>query len=194
MKLSFLASHGGSSARKIIEAVSEGILSAYEIGILITNNSSSAIYQWCNERGIDVFHISARTNPNEEDEAIAERLAAAETDMVVLSGYMKKIGPMTLKRFDGKILNIHPSLLPRHGGPGLYGDFVHAAVLAAGDTESGATVHWVNEHYDEGPIVLQRRVPVLSGDTVDTLGQRVRAIEGDLFVDALRTLSGDSRS
>ena len=189
MKLSFLASHGGSSARQIIETINKGNLPGFEIGILITNNKDSVIYQWCLDNGIEVFHISGKTHPEHEDEAIKEALLSAGTELIVLSGYMKKIGSKTLAQFGGKILNVHPSLLPKHGGQGMYGDFVHAAVLKAGETVSGATIHWVNGAYDEGPVILQKQVPVLRGDTVESLGQRVRSIEGDLYIEALKKLT-----
>ncbi|CCE23045.1 phosphoribosylglycinamide formyltransferase [Methylotuvimicrobium alcaliphilum] len=188
MKISFLASHGGSSARKIIETIEQGGLPGFEIGILITNNKDSAIYDWCLTHGIEVFHISSKTHSDNEDQAIKKALQSAGTELIVLSGYMKKIGPQTLSAYSGKILNIHPSLLPKFGGRGMYGDFVHAAVLEAGETVSGATVHFVTDAYDEGPLLLQKEVPVLSGDTVESLGQRVRAIEGDLYINALKRL------
>lgn len=188
MKISFLASHGGSSARKIIETIEHGGLPGFEIGILITNNKDSAIYDWCLTHGIEVFHISSKTHSDKEDQAIKKALQSADTELIVLSGYMKKIGPQTLSAYSGKILNIHPSLLPKFGGRGMYGDFVHAAVLEAGETVSGATVHFVTDAYDEGPLLLQKKVPVLSGDTVESLGQRVRAIEADLYINALKKL------
>lgn len=188
MKISFLASHGGSSARKIIETIDHGELPGFEIGILITNNKDSAIYAWCIEHGIKVLHISSKTHPSDEDDAIVTALNAADTGLVVLSGYMKKIGPQTLTAYSGKILNIHPSLLPKFGGQGMYGDFVHAAVLESCERVSGATVHFVTEAYDAGPPIMQKEVPVLAGDTVESLGQRVRAIEGDLYLSALKTL------
>ncbi len=188
MKISFLASHGGSSARKIIETIEHGELPGFEIGILITNNKDSAIYDWCLTHSIEVFHISSKTHSDNEDQAIKKALQSAGTELIVLSGYMKKIGPQTLSAYSGKILNIHPSLLPKFGGRGMYGDFVHAAVIEAGETASGATVHFVTDAYDEGPLLLQKEVPVLSGDTVESLGQRVRAIEGDLYIDALKRL------
>ena len=188
MKISFLASHGGSSARKIIETVENGELPGFEIGILITNNKDSTIYDWCLTHGIEVFHISSKTHSDNEDQAIKKVLQSASTELIVLSGYMKKIGPQTLSAYTGKILNIHPSLLPKFGGRGMYGDFVHAAVLEAGETTSGATVHFVTDAYDEGPLLLQKEIPVLPGDTVESLGQRVRSIEGDLYINALKRL------
>ena len=186
MKISFLASHGGSSAKHIITAIKEQTLSGFEIGILITNNKTTAIYPWCLDNDIEVLHISAKTHPGNEDQAIKDALRSAGTDIVVLSGYMKKIGVQTLAEFSNKILNIHPSLLPRHGGHKMYGDFVHAAVLEQGDDESGASVQIINEVYDAGPVLLQKKVPVLAGDTVESLGERVRSVEGELYINALK--------
>lgn len=186
MKISFLASHGGSSARQIIAAIQAQKLTGFEIGILITNNKTTAIYPWCLENDIDVVHISGETHPDNEDLAIKQALLAAGSDIVVLSGYMKKIGSATLAAFNNKILNIHPSLLPRHGGHKMYGDFVHAAVLSAGEKESGASVQVINEVYDAGPVLLQKIVPVQEGDTVAILGARVRSVEAELYINALQ--------
>ena len=99
---------------------------------------------------------------------------------------MKALGPRTLGAFAGRVLNIHPSLLPRHGGRGLYGDRVHESVLASGDPESGATVHLVTAGIDEGPVLEQVRVPVLPGDTLETLKARVQAEEAALMLRAVR--------
>lgn len=187
MIISFLASHGGSSAKAIIAAMRRGELDATP-GILITNNRDSAIFHWCLDNNIDVRHISSKTHRGEEnaDEAISTVLRNAGTGLVVCSGYMKKIGPHTLQDFGGRILNIHPALLPAHGGKGMYGDLVHAAVLAGGDKHSGATVHMVTAGIDEGPIVLQQSVDVLPGDTLESLRARVQAVEPELYVKAVK--------
>ncbi|WP_442497681.1 phosphoribosylglycinamide formyltransferase [Methylobacter sp. sgz302048] len=189
MKISFIASHGGSSARHIIAAIEQKALAA-ELGVVITNNSDSAILRWCQEQHIPVHLINAKTHPDPESEdlAIMNTLTEAQTDLVVLSGYMKKIGPHTLARFNGHILNIHPALLPKHGGHGLYGDRVHEAVLKSGDTVSGASVHLINERYDEGPVLKQSHVPVLPDDTVASLRARVQATEGDLYLETLKDI------
>ena len=185
--ISFLASHGGSSAKRIIEAIRHGDLNA-EVGILITNNHDSAIYRWCLAENIPVQNISSKTHPepDNEDNFIMQALINAETELVVLSGYMKKIGPMTLTAFNGKIMNIHPSLLPKFGGRGMYGDRVHKAVLEAGESFSGASVQVINEEYDEGPVLAQKQVPVLADDSVETLRARVQEIEGDLYLEAIK--------
>tara|TARA_R110000772_G_scaffold47928_9_gene109360 strand:+ start:1000 stop:1581 length:582 start_codon:yes stop_codon:yes gene_type:complete len=189
MKISFLASHGGSSARAIIDAIRSNKLPA-EIGILITNNRDSHILQWCLENNVEVRHISAKTHRGEDnaDEAIQTVLRDADTDLVVCSGYMKKIGPATLRVYPYKILNIHPALLPKYGGKGMYGDHVHQAVLDAKETESGATVHYVTDGIDEGPVIKQHVVPVFPDDTVATLRERVQSCEAGLYLAALTEL------
>lgn len=189
MVISFLASHGGSSARALIAAMRAGTLPATP-GMVVTNNRDSAIFHWCLDNDIEVRHISSKSHRGAEnaDEAIATVLQNADTDLVVCSGYMKQIGPCTLDAFAGRMLNIHPALLPRHGGKGMYGDRVHAAVLAAGDQKSGATVHMVTSGIDEGPIILQEAVPVLPDDTVDSLRARVQGVEAELYLRAVLTL------
>ncbi|MCL7420432.1 MAG: phosphoribosylglycinamide formyltransferase [Methylobacter sp.] len=189
MKISFIASHGGSSAKHIIAAMKQKVLAA-ELGVVITNNSNSEILRWCQEQQIPVHLINAKTHPDpeSEDRAIMHALLEAQTDLVVLSGYMKKIGPHTLTRFNGHILNIHPALLPKHGGQGLYGDRVHEAVLKSGDKVSGASVHLINDRYDEGPVLNQSHVPVYPDDTIASLRARVQATEGDLYLETLKNI------
>lgn len=185
--ISFLASHGGSSARYLIAAMQRGELDATP-GIVVTNNRDSAIYHWCLEHDMAVRHISSKTHRGADnaDEAMCDVLRDAATDIVVCSGYMKVIGPRLLDSFAGRILNIHPALLPKYGGKGMYGDFVHTAVLAAGDRVSGATVHIVCAGIDEGPILLQSHVAVEPADTVESLRQRVQATEPALYLAAVK--------
>tara|TARA_R100001143_G_C3358061_1_gene133782 strand:- start:2279 stop:2860 length:582 start_codon:yes stop_codon:yes gene_type:complete len=192
MIISFLASHGGSSARHIIAAIREGRLDA-EPGILISNNRDAPILDWCQDNSITSMHISSLSRGGESaaDRAIAAALSDAGSDLVVCSGYMKKIGPETLRLYPYRILNIHPALLPAHGGKGMYGDHVHQAVLQAGETESGATVHYVTDGIDEGPIIKQHIVPVMPDDTLETLRSRVQACEPELYLSALTELFQD---
>ncbi len=109
------------------------------------------------------------------------RLGRREVDLVVLAGYLRLVPAGVIAKYPGRILNIHPALLPAHGGPGMYGRRVHGAVLAAGDRESGATVHLVDEQYDHGPVLAQARVPVRPDDTVDSLAARVLTAEHRLL-------------
>ncbi|MBB5232587.1 phosphoribosylglycinamide formyltransferase [Deinococcus budaensis] len=187
MILGFLASHGGSAARFLTAACQDGRLMATPAA-LASNNSGSAALAWAQEAGLRTAHLSAARfpDPGELDRAVLAFLQGAGVDTLVLSGYMKALGPQVLGAYAGRLLNIHPSLLPRHGGRGMYGDRVHAAVLASGDAESGASVHLVTAGIDEGPVLAHSRVPVLPGDTVDTLRARVQATEGELLLGALR--------
>ncbi|MFC3833262.1 MULTISPECIES: phosphoribosylglycinamide formyltransferase [Deinococcus] len=190
MRLGFLASHGGSAARHLTAACRAGELAAMP-AVLISNNSRSPALAWARDAGLSTAHLSSAgyPAPDDLDRAILEALTAAGADTLVLSGYMRELGPRVLGHYAGRVVNIHPSLLPRHGGRGMYGDRVHEAVLASGDDESGATVHLVTQGIDEGPVLAQARVPVLPGDTLDTLKARVQAVEGDLMLRAVRGLA-----
>ncbi len=155
------------------------------------NNSDSGALKRAAAAGVPAFHVSARTHPNddERDAVLLDLLRRLRVNLVVLAGYMKKLGPKVLAAFSGRILNIHPALLPKYGGPGMYGERVHRAVLAAGERETGITVHLVTAEYDAGPIVAQCRVPVEAGDTVESLQKRVLKKEHEFFVEALRKIS-----
>ncbi len=190
LRLAFLASHGGSAARALVQACRAGELGAEALA-LASNNSRSPALAWAREAGLQTAHLSSAKypDPDDLDAAIRDFLLASGADTLILSGYMKALGPRTLGAFAGRVLNIHPSLLPRHGGRGLYGDRVHESVLASGDPESGATVHLVTAGIDEGPVLEQVRVPVLPGDTLDTLKARVQAEEAALMLRAVQSFA-----
>ncbi|AXG98015.1 phosphoribosylglycinamide formyltransferase [Deinococcus wulumuqiensis] len=190
LRLAFLASHGGSAARALVQACRAGELGAEALA-LASNNSRSPALAWAREAGLQTAHLSSAKypDPDDLDAAIRDFLLASGADTLILSGYMKALGPRTLGAFAGRVLNIHPSLLPRHGGRGLYGDRVHESVLASGDPESGATVHLVTAGIDEGPVLEQVRVPVLPGDTLDTLKARVQAEEAALMLRAVQNFA-----
>ncbi|CAM4185095.1 phosphoribosylglycinamide formyltransferase [Deinococcus marmoris] len=189
MKLAFLASHGGSAARHLTTACRDGGLDATPVA-LISNNSRSPALEWAREEGLKTAHLSGAKypDPDELDAAILKVLRESGADLLILSGYMRELGPRVLNAYAGRVLNIHPSLLPRHGGRGMYGDRVHLAVLEAGDTRSGATVHLVTAGIDEGPRLAQQEVPVRPGDTLEKLKARVQAIESELMLRAVREL------
>ena len=189
MKIAFLASHGGSGMRAVLAAIQRGELDAHAV-LCLSNNSGAPALGHAQNAGLDTLHLSSRRFPDARqlDVAMLSALNAARADLLVLSGYMRAIGPGVLAGFAGRLVNVHPSLLPRYGGRGMYGDLVHAAVLAAGESESGATVHLVEEGIDEGPILAQAWVPVLPGDTLETLRARVMKVEGPLLVGVLREL------
>jgi phosphoribosylglycinamide formyltransferase 1 len=187
--LGFLASHGGSNMQAIIDACKQGRLNA-KPRVVISNNSDSMALTRARAEGVPHYHISASTHPGDaEDRAILYTLQAHDVDTVILAGYMKRIGPATLNAYRGRILNIHPALLPKFGGQGLYGKQVHEAVLKAGEKVTGVTVHVIDESYDTGPILNQAQVPVLEGDTVNSLAERVLKHEHLLYVETLRMIS-----
>jgi len=157
LRLGFLASHGGSNVQVIIDACGSGTLDA-EPCVLVSNNSDAPVMARARAAGIATYHLSSRTHPDPSllDDAILEALTRHGAALIVLAGYMKKIGPRTLARYRGLVLNIHPALLPKFGGQGMYGRRVHEEVLAAGDRMTGVTVHLADEEYDRGPILAQR--------------------------------------
>lgn len=193
LRLGFLASHGGTSMRSIVRAIDSGELAA-DACVLICNNADAPALAFARERGLPAHHISAKSAGGEDaaDRTICRTFQDAGCNWIVMSGYMRKLGPKTLKAFEGRILNIHPALLPKFGGQGMYGRRVHEAVLAAGETTSGITIHLVDGEYDHGAIIAQREVPVLPGDTVDDLERRVAAAEPPFYVDVLKTLAAEA--
>lgn len=195
MLIGVLASGEGTTLQAVLDACTQARLDA-SVGLVISNNSDSGALRRAAAAGIPSQHLSAKTHPEPMhlDETLAASLQQAQLDLVLLAGFMKKLGPVTLAAFAGRILNTHPALLPKFGGPGMYGDHVHKAVLAAGESISGATVHLVVAEYDQGPIISQRTVDVRYDDTPETLAQRVRAVERSLLIDTLQAIAhGDVR-
>lgn len=190
LRLGFLASHGGTSLRAIVGAIGAGTL-AGEACLVVSNNRDAPALRFAEAAGVPGRHISATRVGGEDaaDHAICRAMQEAGAEWLVLSGYLRKIGPITLDRYRGRILNIHPALLPEFGGRGMYGRHVHAAVLAAGRSVSGMTVHIVDGEYDHGPVVARREVPVLPDDTVKTLQQRIAEAEPGFFVEVLRSIA-----
>ncbi len=189
MRLGFLASHSGSGMRAIVAAAAGGGLPVAPV-VVISNNRDSEALVFARQYGIAAHHLSAKVCGDEfrADQAITATLEQAGVQLVILSGYMRKLGPVTLARFRDRILNIHPALLPKYGGKGMYGARVHAAVVAAGEQESGATVHLVDAEYDHGATLAQAKVPVLPDDTAADVEAKVRAVEPGLYVETLAAI------
>ena len=190
MVIGFLASHRGSDMQAVIDACRAGRLHATP-AVVISNNRDSEALGRAQREGIPHYHLSGTTHPDPEalDVAVLDALVGHGVDWVLLAGYMKKLGPRILRAFRGRVLNIHPALLPKYGGQGMYGDRVHEAVLAAGERETGVTIHLVDEEYDHGPIVAQCTVPVVAEDTVASLSKRVIDREHEFLVEALERLA-----
>lgn len=190
LNLGFLSSHSGSNMAAIINACKTGVLNAKPC-VVISNNSGSISLQRAMDESIPCYHRSGKTHPRFEDldEEILKIMIEHNVDLVILVGYMKKLGIKTLKKYRGRILNIHPSLLPKFGGTGMYGRHVHEAVLKAGEKITGITIHIVDEGYDSGAIINQCEVPVLPIDTVETLSERVLKREHSFFVETLQMIT-----
>lgn len=188
IKLAFLASNYGTSLRAIVAACEAGALDAKPV-LIVSNRQDAPALAFANESGIRAKVIPTKADPAEADRRLAAALHSADADLVILSGYLRKLGQVTLRLFQGRILNIHPALLPRHGGEGMYGRRVHEAVIRSGDRESGATVHMVDAEYDHGRIIAQSRIEVESGETPESLGAKVMALEPPLFVETLARIS-----
>jgi phosphoribosylglycinamide formyltransferase-1 len=190
MKLGILASHEGTTMQAVLDAVAAGTLAA-DVAVVISNNSDSGALRRARAAGVPAVRLSSVTHPDPEalDRAILEALTGAGVEVVLLAGYMKKLGARVLRAYRGRILNTHPALLPRFGGQGMYGNRVHEAVLAAGESETGVSVHLVDAEYDTGPVLAQCRVPVLPGDSVETLAARVQASERTFLVETLAEIA-----
>ncbi|MCZ6531758.1 MAG: phosphoribosylglycinamide formyltransferase [SAR324 cluster bacterium] len=190
MRLGFLASHGGSNLQAILDAIQARRLPAQAM-LVICNNSSAMALKRAQAAGVEGLHLSVQTHPEPEalDGAILAALRAREVNLVVLAGYMKKIGPQVLGAYARRVLNIHPALLPKFGGQGMYGMRVHEAVLAAGETVSGASVHLVDGEYDRGPVLARKEVPILPQDTAQQLQARVLEQEHLLYPETLRGIA-----
>ncbi len=188
-KIAVFISGGGSNLQSLIDASKSGRLSG-EIVLVISNKLKAYGLERARNAGIDTFVFRIKDYPG-EGEAVSDLMAMLEeyqVEYIALAGYLKLLPVPVVKKYSGKITNIHPALLPKYGGKGMYGHFVHEAVLAAGDKESGPTVHLVDEIYDNGKILLQRKVPVEPDDTPDSLAARVLKVEHQIYPEALDNL------
>jgi phosphoribosylglycinamide formyltransferase 1 len=186
MNLGFFASHGGSNMQAIIDATKAGALNARP-ALLVSNNRNSQATVRARQEGMPFLVLNSVTHPDSEelDRAMLSALRVHEVDLIILAGYMKMIGPLVLEAYEDRILNIHPSLLPKFGGHGMFGQRVHRAVLEAGEDRTGVTIHLVNGEYDQGRIIAQAEIPVFPDDTVEALAARVLKREHEFFVETL---------
>lgn len=193
LKLGFLASRNGSSLRAIVGAIRSGALDA-EARLVVSNNKAAAALTFAVEAGVPAQCIPTQADPDAADQRLAEGLRGAGVELLVLSGYLRRLGPITLSAYRDRILNIHPGALPAFGGEGMYGRKVHEAVIAAGVAEGGITIHLVDEEYDHGAVLARQAVPIAPDETVDSLEAKVTALEPAFFVETLQRIArGDLR-
>ena len=186
MNIAVFASHGGSDLQAIIDGCKDGRINA-TVAVVISNNRESMALQRSNSEGIPSYHMSAQRYGSEEALAkeILNVLDQYSIDMVFLAGYMRMLHISILEKYNNRIFNIHPALLPKFGGKGMYGMNVHNAVIQAGETETGVTIHRVNAEYDSGEIVAQTKVSVYENDTPETLAARVLEREHEFLVEVI---------
>ncbi|MBK5720450.1 phosphoribosylglycinamide formyltransferase [Dysgonomonas sp. Marseille-P4677] len=172
-RIAIFASGSGSNAENIVRYFSDK--SYVEIVLIVSNKKDAYVHERAKELNIESVTFS-KSDFDTTDKVLA-CLLQNRVDFIVLAGFLLKVSDNLLHAYPNKIINIHPALLPKYGGKGMYGDNVHKAVVAAGETESGITIHYVNENYDEGNIIFQAKCPVLPTDTYDQVAKKVHTLE-----------------
>jgi len=188
VRISVLVSGGGTNLQALIDRIGDGSLPEAEIVLVISSREGAVALERAGRAGIKGVVISKKDFPEPETLAgeLIKAFETANTDLIVLAGYMSIVHPDVIKKYPKRIINIHPALIPKYSGKGFYGMKVHKAVIEAGDKVSGATVHFVDEGIDTGEIILQREVPVKEGDDENTLAARVLETEHMILPEAVR--------
>ena len=191
-KIAIFASGDGSNFRKIYNQIQKGDIPA-KIVLVVSNNPRCGSIIFACEQGLENFIVNHIRFPNSDtrDKRLLQALLKSEVELICLAGYMKLLPVEIVKEYKDRILNIHPALLPQFGGKGFYGMKVHEAVIEAGAAESGVTVHLVDEEYDHGKIIAQKKVKVQSGDTAKTLAKRILKVEHDLYPKVVKAFCKD---
>ena len=179
LRAAVFASGRGSNFRVLAAHAKKSAL--WEVALLLTDHPDAPVLELARELGIEAVILSRSRDPEEGAAAILGALEPRGIDFVLLAGYLRLIPARVVDRYRGRMLNLHPALLPSFGGKGMYGMRVHEAVLAAGVALTGVTVHFVNEEYDRGAILAQWPVPVIPGDTPGAVARRIHSVEHRLF-------------
>jgi len=173
LRIAVLASGSGTNLQSIIDACESGQIDG-KVVLVVSNNEDAFALERGSKHGAEAVFIDHRGKPREEHEKeVAAEIDGHDIDLIVLAGYLRMLTSYFVSKYKNMIINIHPALLPRFGGKGMHGQKVHEAVLDSGDEESGCSVHLVTAEIDGGPVIGQMRVPVMPGDTPDTLQARV---------------------
>lgn len=175
LKIAVLVSGGGTNLQAIIDKIDEGVITNTEIAVVISNNKNAYALERAKQAGIEAVCVSPKDYENREqfNQEFLKILDSYQVDLVVLAGFLVVIPPAMIQKYENRIINIHPSLIPSFCGTGYYGLKVHEGALARGVKVTGATVHFVDEGTDTGPIILQKAVEVQNGDTPEILQRRV---------------------
>jgi phosphoribosylglycinamide formyltransferase-1 len=176
-RIAIFASGSGTNAENIAKYFQKS--DEIKVSLILTNKSDAYVIQRAEKLSIPVMIFSRKDFY--DDSLVLGRLLEEEIDLVVLAGFLWLVPPDILRAYEGRIINIHPALLPKYGGKGMYGDRVHKAVKESGDKESGITIHYVNEIYDAGEIIFQEKCPVDPEDTPDDIAQKVHQLEYERY-------------
>ena len=192
MKIAVFVSGGGTNLQAIIDNTKTGILQDIEIVKVVSSSPDAYALTRAADNGISSVVLRAKDFASREewDQKVVEEVTSSGAELIVLAGYLSLLGPKLVKEYNNRIINIHPALIPAFCGAGMYGIRPHRAALARGVKVSGATVHFVNENYDEGPILLQKSVEVLPGDTPEILQKRImQNCEWEILPKAIRLIA-----
>jgi phosphoribosylglycinamide formyltransferase-1 len=192
MKIAVFVSGGGTNLQAIIDNTKDGILKDIEIVLVLSSSKDAYALERAADNGIKSVVVSKKDYDSIEawDEAVVSAVDESGAELIVLAGYLSLMGPKIVSKYSNRIINIHPALIPSFCGAGMYGIRPHKAALAKGVKVSGATVHFVNENYDEGPILLQKAVDVLPDDTPETLQRRImEQCEWKILPQAIRLIA-----
>jgi len=189
MNIAVFLSGTGTNFKAIAAAIEEGKIPA-KITLVASNKPEAPGLMTAREMDFTTALFRRDEYPDGESFAdyMLDTLNREEVQLIALAGYLRKIPPKVLRRYKNRIINIHPALLPKYGGKGMYGMNVHKAVIASGDKETGVTIHYVNGEYDQGEIIAQRKVPVLAGDTAESLAKRVLKVEHEFYPQVIKEL------
>lgn len=185
-KIAIFASGSGSNAENIIRYFQNSDL--FSFPLIVSNNSKAYVHERAKK-----LHVKSITFPKEDfetGEKILELLKENEIDFIVLAGFLLKVPELIIDSFPEKIINIHPALLPKYGGKGMYGDRVHKAVRESGDTETGITIHFVNRNYDDGTIIFQKKCVIEPTDTYEDIANNVHELEYEYFPKVIEMIWG----
>lgn len=189
LRLGILSSHNGSGFMAIQKAIEDKELNI-EVVVVISNNSGANVLEFSKSKNIDNYVVNSKLFPNDDlDEKITNIFKEYKVDYIFLSGYMKKLEEKLLSTFKNKIVNSHPSLLPKFGGKGMYGTFVHEAVINSAEKVSGCTIHFVDEEYDKGEYILQNEITLDEGESVSSLEEKIKTLESKTIIEAFKKLT-----
>ena len=188
-----LVSGGGTNLQAIIDAVENDTITNTKIVGVISNNKNAYALERAKKHGIANCCISPKDYADRAtfNQEFLEKMDELNPDLIVLAGFLVRVSDLLLHAYPDKIINIHPALLPKFGGKGMYGDKVHQAVVAAGEKETGITIHYINEHYDEGNIIFQATCPVLPDDSPEEVAKKVHALEYEHFPHVVEEVIGN---